>query len=45
MLITMNTRQFHPEATTVATDLPCWHGLSAMYRPGHVLALAGGYAN
>jgi hypothetical protein len=44
MLITMNTRQFLPEATSVATDSPCWHSFDAKRRPGYVLALAGGHA-
>jgi hypothetical protein len=45
MLKTMNTRQLNPKATSVATDLPCRHGLSAVRRPGDVEALAGGYAD
>jgi hypothetical protein len=44
MQITINTRQFNPEATSVAMGLPCWHSFDAKRRLGYVLALAGRHA-
>jgi hypothetical protein len=44
MLITVNTRPFHPEATSVAMGLPCWHSFDAKRLLGYVQALAGRHA-
>jgi hypothetical protein len=41
MLITVKTRQFNPEATSVAMGLPCRHSIDAKRRLGYVQALAG----
>ena len=35
---------FLAEATSVASDLPCWHSFDPKRRLGYVLALAGRYA-
>jgi hypothetical protein len=44
MLTTLNIPTFLPEATSVASVLPCWHSFDAKRQPGYVLALAGRYA-
>jgi hypothetical protein len=44
MLTTANTSLIDPEATTVASVLPCWHSFDRKRRPGYVSALAGRYA-
>jgi hypothetical protein len=51
MLTTSNTHLIHPEATTVASALPCWdesssnqHSFDPKRRLGYVPALAGRYA-
>jgi hypothetical protein len=44
MLITLNTRTFLAEATSVASLGPCWHSFDEKRQPGYVLALAGRYA-
>ena len=41
MLTNLNTPTFLAEATSVASDLPCWHSFDPKRRPGYVLALAG----
>jgi len=44
MLTNLHTPTFIAEATSVASDLPCWHSFDPKRRPGYVLALAGRYA-
>ena len=41
MLTNLHTPTFIAEATSVASDLPCWHSFDPKRRPGYVLALAG----
>ena len=44
MLTNLHTPTFIAEATSVASELPCWHSFDPKRRPGYVLALAGRYA-
>ena len=44
MLTNLHTPTFIAEATSVASELPCWHSFDPKRRLGYVLALAGRYA-
>jgi hypothetical protein len=44
MLTNLHTPTFIAEATSVASDMPCWQSFDPKRQSGYVLALAGRYA-